>query len=245
MSRGTVRFVRAPGRVNLIGDHTDYQGGLCLPIAIERDVVIGFRPRADGLVRLQSLDLDAAVELRAGGGSPDAIAPWARPIAETLALLAPRSATPFPGFDAAVTSTVPIGAGLSSSAAFEVALAVVTAAVAGLHLDPIELALAAQEVEQRASGVPCGVMDQIASTCGRADHALLLDCRTLEIEPVPLPHTAGVLVIHSGLERQLATSAYADATRGMRSRGRACSASRRCATRRSTRWPTIRLRDTS
>jgi galactokinase len=199
-----LRFARAPGRVNLIGDHTDYQGGLCLPIAIDRDVLIGFRPRTDGRVRVRSLDLDAETELPASE-----VEPWARPIAETIALAAMQSDRPFPGFDAAVTSTVPIGSGLSSSAAFAVALAIVTAAIGSVTLTPVELALAAQEVEQRATGVPCGVMDQLASVCGRTGHALRLDCRTLEITPVPIPESVGVLVIHSGLERQLAGSAYA------------------------------------
>ncbi len=124
-------------------------------------------------------------------------------------MLARRAPRPFPGFDAAVASTVPIGAGLSSSAAFGVALAIVTATVAGLNLDPVELALAAREVEQLATGVPCGVMDQFASVFGQLDHALLVDCRTLTITPVQMPPSVGVLVLHSGVERQLATSAYA------------------------------------
>ena len=199
-----------PGRVNLIGDHTDYQEGLCLPIAIDRDVLIGFRERPDGRVHVRSLDLDAEIELEASTDTADAVASWARPVAATLALLGVRSGGPVPGFDAAVSSTVPIGAGLSSSAAFEVALAIVTATVAHVAFTPTELALAAQEIEQRASGVPCGVMDQLASVCGRAHHALLLDCRTLEITPVPIPETAGILVVHSGLARQLAGSAYAE-----------------------------------
>ena len=200
-----VRFARAPGRVNLIGDHTDYQGGLCLPIAIDLDVLVGFRARTDGRVHVRSLDLDADAELPA----PE-VAPWARPISETVGMVSARSANPFPGIDAAISSTVPIGSGLSSSAAFAVALAIVTADVAGVPLSPVELALMAQAVEQRATGVPCGVMDQLASVSGRAGHGLLLDCRTLEITSVPIPHRVGMLVVHSGLERRLASSAYAE-----------------------------------
>ncbi len=205
-----VRFARAPGRVNLIGDHTDYQDGLCLPIAIDRDVLVGFRPRTDGRVRVHSLDLDARIELSPPftptTGDVDG---WARPIAATAALLSPRFGGDFAGFDAAITSTVPIGGGLSSSAAFDVALAMVTAAVGHLRLTPRELALTAQEVEHRASGVPCGLMDQLASVGGRAGHALLLDCRSFAVTPVPIPTAAGVLVVHSGLERTLESSAYA------------------------------------
>jgi galactokinase len=203
---GDVRYVRAPGRVNLIGDHTDYQGGWCLPIAIDRDVLVGFRVRTDGRVRVRSLDLDTSVELP----TATEVAVWARPVAATLALVRDRVGAAGPGFDAAITSTVPIGSGLSSSAAFEVALVLVAAFVAGIALHPTEVALAAQEIELRASGVPCGVMDQLASVAGRRDHALLLDCRSLEITPVRLPADVGVLVVHSGTERQLAGSAYAE-----------------------------------
>jgi galactokinase len=115
-----------------------------------------------------------------------------------------------PGFDAAITSTVPIGAGLSSSAAFDVALVIAATSVAGVDLAPTALARAAQEIEHRASGVPCGVMDQLASVAGRRDHALLLDCRSLTITPERIPPELGVLVVHSGVERQLAGSAYAE-----------------------------------
>lgn len=206
-----VRWARAPGRVNLIGDHTDYQDGLCLPIAIDRNVLVGFRPRGDGRVCVRSLDLDARIELSPPFDvSSDAVDAWARPIGATAALLSPRFRGDFPGFDAAITSTVPIGGGLSSSAAFDVALAMVTAAVGRVQLTALELALTAQEVEHRASGVPCGLMDQLASVGGRAGHALLLDCRTLAVTPVPIPETAGVLVVHSGLERTLESSAYAE-----------------------------------
>jgi galactokinase len=207
----TVRFARAPGRVNLIGDHTDYQDGLCLPIAIDRDVLVGFRPRADGHVRVRSLDLDVEIDLATPVDETiTTVDGWARPIVATLALLAPRFGGAFGGFDAAISSTVPIGSGLSSSAAFDVALAIVTATIGRVELTDREVALTAQEVEHRASGVPCGLMDQLASVGGQAGHALLVDCRSLEITPVPMPDAAGVLVVHSGLERRLAASAYGE-----------------------------------
>ncbi len=208
-SPGPIRFVRAPGRVNLIGDHTDYQDGLCLPIAIDRDVLVGFRPRADGRVCVRSLDLDATVDLP----TPGDVDPWARPVAATLAAVSETADVVVPGFDAAITSTVPIGSGLSSSAAFEVALVMVAATVAGAAIGESALALLAQQVELRASGVPCGVMDQFACVMGRRGHALLLDCRSLSVTPVPLPPDAGILVVHSGIERQLANSAYAERRR--------------------------------
>jgi galactokinase len=194
---GDLSFVRAPGRVNLIGDHTDYQEGFCLPVAIDRDVLVAFRRRDDELALVGSLDVDDAVD--------DS---WRRTVAAVLDALEDRGRT-MVGFDATVASTIPIGSGLSSSAAFEVALAMAAATVAELALDGRTLALVAQEAEHRASGVPCGVMDQMASVFGRAGHALLLDCRTLAIEPVPLPDGAAIVVVHSGLPRRLETSAYA------------------------------------
>jgi galactokinase len=205
-----VPFVRAPGRVNLIGDHTDYQAGLCLPIAIDREVRIAFRARTDGRARVRSDALPGTVDIAADGSAvPAGVDPsWGRTVAAMLAVLARRGRKPV-GFDAEITTTVPIGSGLSSSAALGVALALVAAAVADLALEPIDVALAGQEAEQLASGVPCGVMDQLASVGGRAGHALLLDCRTLSITPIPVPIDTQVLVVHSGLERRLEASAYA------------------------------------
>jgi galactokinase len=208
---GNQLFVRAPGRVNLIGEHTDYQAGLCLPIAINREVRIGFSSRADGRVRVRSQALAGTVDI-AGDGSAvvGGVDPaWGRAVAATLAVLARRGRAPI-GFDAEITTTVPIGSGLSSSAALGIALTLVATTVADLTLSPTDVALVAQEAELLASGVPCGVMDQLASVSGRAGHALLLDCRTLEITPIPIPAGVEILVIHSGLERRLETSAYAE-----------------------------------
>ena len=179
--------VRAPGRVNLIGDHTDYQDGLCLPMAIDREVVVDWAPSAAGESVFRSAEPDGGI------------------LAAAHAVLTERGITPR-AVDADVTSTIPVGAGLSSSAAFTVAaLLAVTDELSGR-----DLALVAQAVEQRATGVPCGVMDQMASVCGRSGHALLLDCRTLAVTPVPLPPACAVVVVHSGLPRRLATSAYAE-----------------------------------
>ncbi len=203
-------IARAPGRVNLIGDHTDYQAGLCLPIAIDREVRVAFRARTDGRARVRSDALAGIVDVAADGstvaGGVDP--PWGRTVAAILTVLARRGGTPV-GFDAEITTTLPIGSGLSSSAALGVALVLVTAEVSGLTLAPTDVALAGQEAEQLASGVPCGVMDQLASVGGQAGHALLLDCRTLSIAPIPLPPNVEILVIHSGVERRLETSVYA------------------------------------
>ena len=174
--------VRAPGRVNLIGDHTDYQDGLCLPLAIDREVVVRATARADEMVVARSDALPGIVELLADGGlDRQGVEPaWGRSVAAVLRLLDAAHRPPV-GFDAEITSTVPVGSGLSSSAAFAVAVTIAAAEVAGLAIAPRSIAQIAQASEQLATGVPCGVMDQMASVFGRAGHALLLDCRSLEI----------------------------------------------------------------
>jgi galactokinase len=203
-------FARAPGRVNLIGDHTDYQDGLCVPMAIDREVTVAFRRRDDGRVTVASREFDGRVDIPAdGSATTDAVEPaWGRTVAAVLTVLAARGRAPV-GFDARVASTIPVGSGLSSSAALEVATALAAARAGDLALAGPDLALAAQAAEHLASGVPCGVMDQMASVFGRAGHALLLDCRSLEVTPVALPPGVAVVVVHSGLPRRLEDSAYA------------------------------------
>jgi galactokinase len=200
---------RAPGRVNLIGDHTDYQDGLCLPMAVDLEVTISASRRDDGRVVVSSDHYPDTVSLAADGSDdPRTAEPaWGRPVAAALAELHDRGRIDA-GFDATVSSTVPLGSGLSSSAAFSVATVLTAAFAGGMTLSGRDAALVAQRVEQRANGVPCGVLDQMASACGRAGHAMLLDCRSLTIENVPLPADIAVVVAHSGTARVLTGSAY-------------------------------------
>jgi galactokinase len=205
-----VLVVRAPGRVNLIGDHTDYQDGFCLPMAIDREVVVSTFPRPDMRVVVRSDAVAETVEVDArGADDPRAVRPaWGRPVAAVLRLLAEKGVD-LAGFEASVSSTVPVGSGLSSSAAFAVGVALTASLVAGARPAPKEIARVAQSAEQAATGVPCGAMDQMASVFGRAGHALLLDCRSLELTPVPLPRGVSVVVVHTGTSRRLENSAYA------------------------------------
>ena len=205
-----MHVVRAPGRVNLIGDHTDYQDGFCLPLAIDREVVVRAVARTDGIVVARSDALDGIVEVPADGyEDPRHVLPsWGRSVAGVLRLLSEPARTAI-GFDADVTSTVPVGSGLSSSAAFAVAFTILAGEIGGYSTSPRAVALIAQAAEHAATGVPCGVMDQMASVFGRAGHALLLDCRSLEITPVPLPDPGAIVVVHTGLARRLEDSAYA------------------------------------
>jgi len=197
------RAFRAPGRVNLIGEHTDYNDGFVLPLAIDLECVVRARPRDDGAVRAVSANAEGEVE--AGLEGPD----WGRYVSAVAAVLDERG-RPAIGADLEIDSTVPVGAGLSSSAALEVAVALALCDVASFTLPPLELARSCREAEQRASGVPCGIMDQLASISGRAGCALLIDCRSLEVEPIPLPDGVAVVVVHSGLPRVVADSAYAE-----------------------------------
>lgn len=193
--------VFAPGRVNLIGDHTDYSGGLVMPMAIDLGTTIEGERRGD-VVRLSSDHAAADAEVPLFIDDPSEIQPpWARYPAGVVSVIHPSV-----GFEGSVTTTLPVGAGLSSSAALEVSVALAL----GFDGTPLELALACQEAEQRASGVPCGVMDQLASTAGQADHALLIDCTSLEVTPVPLPPDIEIVVVQSGEKRALAQSAYAE-----------------------------------
>jgi len=191
----------APGRVNLIGDHTDHTGGLVLPMAIDLGTTVTGRP--GGVV----VDLRSPIEPEPAVvpltvDDPAGVAPaWARYVAGVVAELAPTA-----GLEGVVATTLPVGAGLSSSAALEVAVALAL----GFRGSALDLARLCQRAEQRASGVPCGIMDQLASAAGVARHALRIDCTTLDVRPVPMPGDVEVVVVDSGQRRALATSAYAD-----------------------------------
>jgi galactokinase len=202
--------VRAPGRVNLMGDHTDYADGFALPLAIDLETRVAFRPATDGRVRMRSTAFEGAVDVPADGGvDPRTVdPPWGRLVAGVVHTLSTRGRPPV-GLDAMVTSTVPPGSGLSSSAALGVSTALALLDVAAWALPPTEIAIACQEAEHLGTGVPSGIMDQLTSIRGVAGHALLLDCRTLSVEPVPLPSAYAIVVVHSGLPRALAESAYA------------------------------------
>lgn len=193
-----------------MGDHTDYNEGFVLPLALELECVLTSERSSGGLVRLRSLDVAGDVEVRADGATdPAAVEPlWGRYAAGVVRSLAARgrSAT---AIDGVVSSTIPVGAGLSSSAALEIALALALCDAAGFTLAPTDLARACQEAEEIATGVPCGIMDQLTSVSGIRGCALLIDCRSLEIEPIQLPPELTVLIVHSGVSRALVDSAYA------------------------------------
>jgi galactokinase len=203
----------APGRVNVIGEHTDYNDGFVLPMAIERYTVIAAAPAPGAAPRVQwsSVGMESApviVDL-AKPLQPLARGLWANYPTGVLAGFLARGITP-PGFDALVQSTVPLGGGLSSSAALEVATATLLEAMTGRALDPVEKALLCQQAEHQFAGVPCGIMDQFISVMGRKDHLLLLDCRSRQTELVPMRDPAvSLLVTNTNVKHVLGSGEYA------------------------------------
>ncbi|HEY2982044.1 MAG TPA: galactokinase [Anaerolineales bacterium] len=197
--------VRAPGRVNLIGEHTDYNDGFVLPMAIDRAAWIALRPRTDGRVRIRSLDLgeESAFELgrlEKGTGWVEYI----KGVANELQL----AGNTLTGWEGVLSGDVPIGSGLSSSAAVELAAARAFAAVSGIEWQPAQMARLAQKAENEWVGVKCGIMDQMVSAAARQGHALFLDCRSLACEHVPIPDEAAVVVMDTATRRGLVDSAY-------------------------------------
>ena len=201
--------VTAPGRVNLIGEHTDYAGGLVLPVAIDLTTTVQWRPRAES-VRVRSLAYGDVAEVQADGSVPPAeLTGWGRHVAAAVALLHGRG-RPALGIEAVVASTIPIGSGLSSSAALTVALSLALCRAASFELDPLELAHLAQESELLAAGVPVGLMDPACILLARRGYALLLDCTTEEYRHVPLPPGLAFVVVDSGVRHALEHSGYAE-----------------------------------
>jgi galactokinase len=214
--------VHAPGRVNLLGEHTDYNEGFVLPMALHLGAWIALRPRADGRVVLRSLDFGEEQEfdlgrLHRGQGWIEYVKGTAWAFQEAGAALR--------GWDGVVTGDVPIGAGLASSAALEVAAARAFAAAADLPWQPVTAARLAQRAENGWVGVQCGIMDQLVIAAGREGHALLIDCRHLTTRPIPLPPGTVVAVLDTSTRRDLVDSTYNER------RARCEEATRRCGVR--------------
>jgi galactokinase len=206
-------FWRAPGRVNLIGEHTDYNDGFVLPFAIDRATTIALSPRDDDRIRLISTFDEHVVESDVAAVAERGFEGWsAYPLGVAWAI-GERVPGAVRGFDVAVDSDVPVGAGLSSSAAIEMAVAVALDDVWRLGLSRSDLARIGQRAENIAVGAPTGIMDQSASVFGQADAAVFLDCRSLEVEQVPLGFDAAdlvLLVVDTKVEHQHATGGYRD-----------------------------------
>ena len=200
-------WARAPGRVDLMGSHTDYNLGYVLTLPIGRDTWIAARPRADRHVQLYSLNLDAESTFDLDQIVPAADPRWSnylRGVAVELQL----AGYPLRGFDGVIHSTVPIGSGLSSSAALECVTAVVFQVLGGWTLEPVKMAELCQRAENRFVGVNCGILDQYTSCVGREGCALLLDCRDLSSRPVLLAAGLQVVICDTRSKRELSGSEY-------------------------------------
>ena len=204
-------IARAPGRINLIGEHTDYHDGFVLPAAIDREVLIAAAPRDDQTLQVLATAYNehATIDLRtlrvAGVAGKTR---WTDYIAGTAWALG-EAGHKLVGANMAVRSDVPIGAGLASSACLEMAVARTLCAISGIPWDAVVMAKLARKAENTFVGVQCGIMDQLVSGIGVAGHALLLDCRSLTVEPVTMPADLSVVVMDTGIRRTLDTTEYA------------------------------------
>jgi len=199
----------APGRVNLIGEHTDYNDGFVLPMAIDRYTVVVANVRDDNIATIVSATTDDeatfTIDDTLAPGSP----PWANYIKGVVAGCRAHDGVDIPGFDAVIVSTVPLGGGLSSSASLEVAVATLIESLTGHSLDPVDKALLCQRAEHDFASMPCGIMDQFISAMGQPDHAMLLDCRTRQVRHVALNDPqVSVLIINTNVKHELTGSEY-------------------------------------
>lgn len=194
----------APGRVNLLGEHTDYNDGFVLPIAIPQRTHIALDPSQDDRFHLYSENLDEIVSFHHGADLPEGFARYVEGCMRVLA----EEGMIVPPLNIHVRSGVPMGSGLSSSAALEVATLRALRALLDLPIDDVKIALLAQQAEIRFAGVQCGIMDQMASSLCDVDNMLFLDTKTLERRLLPFPKDAELIVIDSGVARTLATSKY-------------------------------------
>jgi galactokinase len=206
---GVPSFVaRAPGRVNLIGDHTDYNDGFVLPIAIDREICLAARPRDDRRVVVHSIDFDQTASFALDdGGRRREEGSWVEYL-RGVAWALDDAGRPTAGWEGVVGGDVPVGAGLSSSAALELATARAFSALSGVVWQPVAMARVAQRAENEWVGVNCGIMDQLISAAGMADHAMLIDCRSLETRVLPIPVHVAVIVLDTATRRGLVASAY-------------------------------------
>jgi galactokinase len=210
---------RAPGRVNLIGEHTDYNDGYVFPAAIDLFTWIAIAPNRDKTIRVRSENLGQSVEFGIDSDAQLPKEPWSHYVSGVARVLN-QNGYALAGAHVLVQGEVPIGAGVSSSAALEVATAYALLGNSGARIECRRLAQLCQRAENDFVGTRCGIMDQLASACSKQDHALLLDCRSLEFWMLPLPREIRLVILNSMVKRELASSAYntrrAECEEGMR-----------------------------
>ena len=202
-----MRVFRAPGRVNLIGEHTDYTEGFVMPAAINFATTVTVAPRADRLLSVFSENCEDAIEFDLDDPGPRATGHWSDYV-KGVALVLEQSGHRLRGASLRIRGEVPIGSGLSSSAALEVATALALLAISGHHVPPVELAKLCQRAENEFVGMRCGIMDQFISCCGQVDRALMLDCRSLEYKVLPVPPQIRLVICNTMVKHELASTEY-------------------------------------
>jgi galactokinase len=214
-SQPPLYVARAPGRVNLLGEHVDYNDGFVMPAAIDRDTCIAFSPASTDQTTLVAADFGEEAcftsETLPSKAQPDRshLPEWAfYPAGVAWALGGTGLSTP--AMQAAFSSNIPRGSGLSSSASIELAFGVAWSSLGGWSLPPMQLALLGQKAENLYVGVNCGIMDQFASACGETDRVLLLDCRSLEYRTLPIPENTLIVVADTSVRRKLTSGGYND-----------------------------------
>ncbi len=202
------RFFRAPGRVNLIGEHTDYNDGFVLPMAIEYETIVAAAVREDRKIRVRSVNLDEAGEIDLDAPEIARRGSWLD-FVEGVARILERRGAKLRGVDLLIESSVPSGAGLSSSAALEISVGLALTESSASPIDKIQLALIGQAAEHEFVGAKVGIMDQYVSALGRRHHALLIDCRSLEATQIPFAaQDAAIVICDSKVKHELADSEY-------------------------------------
>ncbi len=201
------RLFRAPGRVNLIGEHTDYNEGFVMPSAIDRYAWAAAAPLDERRLVVRSEDFSEEMEFPLDDPAPQTLGHWSDYV-RGVAIALEESGHRLRGACLLIQSDVPIGSGLSSSAAIEVASGLALTTISGFSIDPIEMAKLCQRAENQFVGTQCGIMDQFISCCGRSDQALLLDCRSLEYEMLPLSQNAKLVICNTMVKHRLAGGEY-------------------------------------
>ncbi|HOR18322.1 MAG TPA: galactokinase [Brevefilum sp.] len=199
-------FVIAPGRINLIGEHTDYSEGFVLPVAIDRDVAILFSPRQDDFIRVYSVDFDEFHQMRLFDLEKQKSS-WIDYLQGIIWALSDEG-YPLKGWQGVISGNIPIGAGLSSSAALEIAIVKTFILASNISIDPTHLALIALKAERDWIGLNVGIMDQLISADAKVNHAMLLDCKTLDYKFIPIPENVSFIVMDTLTRRELTQSAY-------------------------------------
>jgi galactokinase len=197
----------APGRAELLGNHTDYNEGYVLALAVDRGTTITGQPRTDRLVQIHSRDIGRTEKVALDKLLAEHVAPWSRYALGVVDQFR-RCELPIDGFEAEVSGNLPIGAGLSSSASLENATVLLLAKLFGAKLEPMEMARISQKAEHDFVGVRCGLLDQVASLMSKEKHATFIDCRTMEVDHVPLDGTVSVIIANSNVKHALVGGEY-------------------------------------